>query len=181
MKMLPCRSHSQQEGLFHGRHDTLRRMRTILVAILGIAAFDAQAPVAPTNDAPNPYRTVEHWAQLPTGRTFGSLSAVAIDRDGKSVWVAERCGGNSACLENPTVDPILHFDASGRLIKSFGAGMIVSPHGIDVDRAGNVWVTDYQDNAPRPPKPGVTATKGHQLFKFSRDGKLLLTLGEPGG
>ena len=96
---------------------------------------------------------------------WGSLSAVEIDRDGKGVWVAERCGGNSACLDSPTVDPILRFDASGKLVKSFGAGLLVSPHGIYVDRDGNVWVTDYQDNAPRPargaaappPPPGAGA------------------------
>ncbi len=137
------------------------------------------------------------------------MSAVDIDRDGKSVWVADRCGGNSACLDSPTVDPIFHFDASGKLVKSFGAGLLVSPHGIYVDRDDNVWVTDYQDNAPRPARAGAAATpaiagaqppaapapargvgpvgpaagatKGHQVFKFSPDGKVLMTLGEPGG
>ena len=44
----------------------------------------------PTNDAPNPYRTVEGWAKLPEGIKWGSTSAVDIDKDGKSVWVAER-------------------------------------------------------------------------------------------
>jgi hypothetical protein len=139
---------------------------------------------------------------------WGSLSAVDIDKDGKSIWVAERCGGNSACLDSPTVDPILKFDSSGKLLKSFGAGMLVSPHGIYVDRDGNIWVTDYQDNAPRPARgaapaavqpappaagppapaaargpagPAAGSTKGHQVFKFSPDGKLLMTLGEPGG
>jgi sugar lactone lactonase YvrE len=158
----------------------------------------AQAVASPVNDAPNPYRTVENWAQLPAGRMWGSLSAVEVDRDGKSIWVAERCGGNSACLDSPAVDPILHFDASGKLVKSFGAGLLVSPHGIFVDKDGNVWVTDYQDNAPRPARggPGAApapargtgpvgqaagATKGHQVFKFSPDGKILMTLGEPGG
>jgi sugar lactone lactonase YvrE len=146
---------------------------------------------APTNDAPNPYRTVENWAKLPEGRAWGSLSAVDIDRDGKSIWVADRCGGNSACLESPAVDPVFHFDASGRLIKSFGAGLLVSPHGIHVDRDGNIWVTDYQDNAPRPAGgargrggpvgAAAGATKGHQVVKFSPDGKVLMTLGDPGG
>ena len=71
--------------------------------------------------------------------------------------------------------------------------MLIFPHGIHVDRDGNIWVTDGQDNAPAPagrldagrprerigPAPG--ATKGHQVFKFSPDGKVLLTLGKPGG
>ena len=173
-------------------------MRTIALALVLVAA---QPGPSPTNDAPNPYRTVENWAQLPEGRKWGSLSAVEIDKDGKSIWVAERCGGNSACLDSPTVDPILKFDSSGRLLKSFGAGMLVSPHGIYVDKDGNIWVTDYQDNAPRPARgaaptagqpapppaargpagPAAGATKGHQVFKFSPDGKLLMTLGEPGG
>ena len=173
-------------------------MLLLLVAALQLST--AQSASSPTNDAPNPYRTVENWAQLPEGRKWGSLSAVEIDKDGKSIWVAERCGGNSACLDSPTVDPILKFDSSGKLVKSFGAGMLVSPHGIYVDKDGNIWVTDYQDNAPRPARgaapaagqpappaargpagPAAGSTKGHQVFKFSPDGKLLMTLGEPGG
>lgn len=159
---------------------------------------------APTNDAPNPYRTVEGWAQLPDGRKWGSTSAVDIDRDGTSVWVAERCGRNS-CLDRTTgemmnLPSILKFDASGKLVKSFGAGMLIFPHGIYVDKDDNIWVTDGQDNAPLPargggsaggpgagasrsgpigPRPG--ATKGNQVYKFSPEGKLLMTLGTPGG
>jgi streptogramin lyase len=172
---------------------------TVGVKPAAASAQTAAASSAPINTAPNPYRTVENWAKLPEGRMWGSLSAVEVDKDGKSIWVADRCGGNSACLESPTVDPIFHFDASGRLLKSFGAGLIVSPHGIHVDRDGNVWITDYQDNAPRPAggargRGGALdaaqarpvgqlagATKGHQVFKFSSDGKLLMTLGDAGG
>jgi NHL repeat len=165
----------------------------VAVSVKGATAATGQATGtgAPTNTAPNPYRTVEGWAQLPGGRAWGSLSAVDVDRDGTSIWVADRCGGNSACLESPTIDPIFHFDASGRLIKSFGAGLLVSPHGIHVDRDDNIWVTDYQDNARRPAGGArgrggpvgaqAGATRGHQVFKFSKDGKLLMTLGDPGG
>jgi sugar lactone lactonase YvrE len=125
---------------------------------------------------------VADWAKLPQGRTWGSTSAVEIDKDGKSIWVAERCGANS-CLDS-MLDSILHFDEQGRLIKSFGGGLLISPHGIFVDRDGNVWVTDCtctlggggRGNAAAPP-----ANKGHQVFKFSRDGKLLMTLGKAGG
>jgi DNA-binding beta-propeller fold protein YncE len=133
---------------------------------------------------------------MPDGRTWGSTSAVDIDRDGRSIWVAERCGANT-CLDRATgqisaLPTILMFDSGGALVKSFGGGMLVFPHGIHVDREGNIWVTDGQDNAPAqqvgstPPAaerigPTPGATKGHQVFKFSPDGTLLMTLGKPGG
>ena len=47
-----------------------------------------QSTVAPTNDAPNPYETVEGYFKMPDGRTWGSTSAVDIDRDGKADLVA---------------------------------------------------------------------------------------------
>jgi len=144
----------------------------------------------------NPYRTVEGWAKMPAGRTWGSTSAVDIDRDGRSIWVAERCGANT-CLDRATgeisnLPTILKFDPSGALVKRFGAGLLIFPHGIHVDREGNIWITDGQDNAPAPLTPGANttadrlgpqpgATKGHQVFKFSPEGKLLMTLGKPGG
>ena len=40
-------------------------------------------------------------------------------------------------------DPILHFDTNGKLLGKFGAGMFNFPHGIGVDKDGNVWVTDH--------------------------------------
>src|SRR5216110_35071 len=42
---------------------------------------------------PNPYARNETWFKMPPGRKLGSSSAVDIDKDGKSVWVMERCGG----------------------------------------------------------------------------------------
>ena len=146
---------------------------------------------APTNDAPNPYQTVKDYFKLPAGRTWGSTSAVEIDRDGKSIWVAERCGQNG-CLDRKTgkmsdLPSVLKFDATGKLVKSFGAGLMIFPHGIYVDRDGNIWVTDGQDNGKRRER-GATgpigpdgATLGNQVIKFSPDGKVLLTLGKKGG
>jgi sugar lactone lactonase YvrE len=147
-----------------------------VVAVCALAAMAyAQADVRPTNLLPNPYDTVQGWAKMPAGRTWGATGAVDIDKDGKSIWVAERCGANSC--QGSMLDPILHFDENGKLIKSFGAGMTIAPHGIFVDRDDNVWVTDCACT------PGLTpeAGKGHQVFKFSKDGKLLMTLGKAGG
>jgi sugar lactone lactonase YvrE len=180
----------------------------LTAALLSGATLLAQrgpAGPAPTNDLPNPYQSIENAFALPDGRMWGSTSAVEIGKDGRSIWVAERCGVNS-CVTDPAtgkmspLDPILHYDASGKLIKSFGAGLLVGPHGIFVDRDGNVWVTDYQDNAPRaargaagagagaqgrrgaaPAGPLPGATVGHLVYKFSPDGKVLMTLGKPGG
>ncbi len=162
---------------------------------LAIAAvLSAQTPVAPTNDAPNPYQTVEGWAKMPQGRTWGSTSAVDIAADGVSVWVAERCGANSCwdaqARQMSPLDVVLLFDAGGTLVRSFGAGTAVFPHGIHVDRDGNVWITDGQDNLPRPARgaapdaplpPAPAKVVGHQVLKFSPTGELLLALGKAGG
>ena len=156
-------------------------MRTLLsLSLFAIpAVLFAQGPsTPPTNDFPNPYRTVESWAKLPDGRAWGSTSAVDIDKDGKHIWVAERCAANSCTTSN--LDPILKFDTNGTLVKSFGAGMIMSPHGIHVDYDGNLWVTDCSCTGPRGAEASAVK-RGHQIFKFSPDGKLLLTLGQPGG
>src|SRR5262249_6950457 len=172
----------------------MKGAQAIVVAVLAMSGWRAlaQAPTAPTNDVPNPYQTVADYFKLPAGRTWGSTSAVDIDKDGKSIWVAERCGANS-CADPATgkmspLDPVLKFDASGKLVKSFGAGMIAFAHGIFVDRDGNIWVTDGNDNRPRPargaaaasPPPMPDTRVGHQVIKFSPDGKVLMTIGKAG-
>jgi sugar lactone lactonase YvrE len=138
-----------------------------MMAVAALATASALAE-APPNSQPNPFRTVENWFKLPAGRMWGSTSAVDIDRDGTSIWVAERCGANSCAGKMDP--PIFKFDQSGTLVKSFGGGMFVFPHGIAVDKDGNIWVTDGQG------RDG----KGHQVFKFSPDGEVLMTLGKAG-
>ena len=66
---------------------------------------------------------------------------------------ASKPGTPFAC-DGSTLDPILKFDASGKLVKSFGAGLILFPHGLHVDRDGNVWVTDGLGRGQQGP-PGV--------------------------
>lgn len=127
---------------------------------------------------PNPYKTIEGWAKMPARRTWGATSAVDIDPDGRSVWVAERCGAND-CVASP-LDPVLKFDENGTLVKSFGAGLVLSPHGIFVDRDGSVWVTDCACTG-RGRAYASQNKEGHQVFKFSPEGQLLITLGAAGG
>jgi DNA-binding beta-propeller fold protein YncE len=110
---------------------------------------------------------LDNWAQLPPGRTLGSVIGVDVDREGH-VWALERCGGNT-CVGSD-LDPILEFDPSGKFLKSFGARMFVFPHGLYLDKDGNVWATDGKGEGG----------KGQQVLKFSPTGELLLALGKRG-
>jgi sugar lactone lactonase YvrE len=131
-----------------------RLVKSIFVLLVLGTWLYAQAP----NNLPNPYRPVENWAKLPAGVQWGQV--ISVEPDAKdNIWVFHRS------------DPaILEFDQTGKLSKSFATGMFVQAHGLFVDREGNIWVTDAQG------KPG----KGHQVFKFSPDGKVLMTLGKAG-
>jgi DNA-binding beta-propeller fold protein YncE len=110
----------------------------------------------------------ENWAKLPDGRKMGAPIGVEVDRDGKSVWVFDRCGANDCSKSN--VAPIMKFDATGKFVTSFGSGMFNFPHGLGVDHEGNVYSTDERG------KNG----KGAVLVKFSPEGKVLMTIGKPG-
>src|SRR5687767_2770570 len=99
-------------------------------ALAGVAAIAAVACVAvltaqqnpPQSAVPHPPYTIAagHF-KMPAGRKVGSTAGITIDRDGSSVWVFERCGGND-CVGSMAA-PILKFDATGKVIANFGGGM----------------------------------------------------------
>src|SRR5436189_955633 len=136
-------------------------------ALLALVWLAGQSDVKPINDLPNPYRTVRDWARPPNGAPWAAVTAVEMARDG-SIYVIHRCSANS-CAVRPE-PPSLKFDKSGKLLKSWGEGMFVFPHGATVDAQGNLWVTDQQ----------TQDGKGGQVFKFSPEGKVLMTLGKAG-
>ncbi len=139
------------------------------VAAIATAGGRASAQAVDPNSAPNPYHVDASWApQLPAGRQLGAPIGVSIDKDGKSIWVFERCGADTC--EGSNLAPIMKFDPSGKLVANFGAGMINWPHGFSVDRDDNVWETDGRGGNG----------KGHTAIKFAPDGKVLMTLGKPG-
>jgi hypothetical protein len=92
---------------------------------------------------PNRYDRNETFFKFPIGRILGSTSGVDIDRNGKSIWIIERCGGQDFCFgPNGHVPPTMMFDSKGNFIKAFGANMVVYPHGLHVDQQGDIWVSD---------------------------------------
>ena len=128
--------------------------------------------VQPVNSGANPYRVIRDWARI-DGRAWGGSNGVAIDRDGRTVWAVDRCSpGTTPGCANTDVNPVHHFDESGKEIKSFGGGMFAWPHGIHVDRDGNVWVADARADQP--------TGKGSVVVKFTPEGRVVMTLGKAG-
>jgi sugar lactone lactonase YvrE len=133
------------------------------MALIGVA--EAQSSYPCVNDAPNPYKQVTGWAHIP--RPWAPANNVYVD--GKdNVWVMDRCE-DKGCPESHE-SPIWELSPDGRVMKSFGVGLFYFPHTVKPDPAGNIWAVD--GNA----KDG----RGNQVFKFSPDGKVLMTLGKAG-
>ena len=144
---------------------------SLLIADMGIHIHAQTTPAAETvhgvrNDLPQPYRTQRNWGELPGGAKWAAVTAVEASPDGQFIYVIHRCVDNSC--EGRSEDPILKYDYDGNLLDSFGTGLFVFPHGATVDYEGNLWVTDARSSD----------TIGHQVFKFSSEGKILMTIGQ---
>ncbi len=105
------------------------------------------------------YELVEGWGELPEGMEWGMVSAVDVDGNGL-VYVLRR--------REP---PVIILDENGKFLKSWGAGLFTQAHGLRVDSKGFIWATSVSES--------FRGGKGHQVFKFSPEGQLLLTLGSP--
>ena len=123
-------------------------MKPILMITLAVLAWSAaqvssQTLTAPVNDLPNPYQPgTRNWATHADGRAWGSTAGIDIGPKGE-IWAIDRCGVNTC--EGSTAPTIHQLDAAtGRAIRSIAAGLFVFPHGLHVDRDGNIWVTDGQ-------------------------------------
>lgn len=125
---------------------------TTFVAALGAATIFHTGRI---EAAESHYQLVENWAQFPAGVTkWGAATGVDVDAH-DNVYVFHR---------NESM-PIMVFDSHGKFLRAWGQGMFKMTHFVRVDRSGYVWATDRGDM---------------QAFKFSSEGKLLMTLGKKG-
>jgi len=137
------------------------RALTVAIAICLIGPLPASA------QSPG-YAVVHGWPVMPSGYALGQVTGVGVDSHNR-VFVFHRAGRvwsepmPTDRIQGPT---IVVFDGrTGEVVQAWGEDLFVMPHGLEIDAADNIWVTDV----------GL-----HQVFKFSPDGERLMTLGEAG-
>lgn len=147
--------------------------RILVVLVVLATAFGLTWAVAKYMATPPPsgeaYHLVPNWPRLPDGIVMGQVAGIGVDSSGdifvfhraERVWEGEEL--TLDLIPSPTM--FVLNDEMGELIEWWGADMFVMPHGLTVDHEDNLWLTDV----------GL-----HQVFKFDRAGKLLMTLGERG-
>ena len=121
---------------------------------------------------------------LPNGMYQGQSIGVWVDRTNDHVWIVHRPdvldAFEGAAQQNPQAGecckeapPILEFDPSGKLLRSWGGKdgpgyqWPDSNHGLNIDNKGNVWIG------------GNGGQDGHVL-KFTQDGKFIMQVGKKG-
>ncbi len=171
--------------------ESLSKSTIVASALLncGVALSGQQVQYGKQSELPNPYRLEENWPTLPNsmnGGKWGELIRADIDPKG-NIWVFHRCfntepAGFATCVGR-TEPPILKFNRAGKLLASFGSGLFAFPHGFTIDEHGNVWASDANADATvlgRSAKDSDGLVRGHQVFKLSPNGKVLMTLGRKG-
>src|ERR1700730_12086145 len=137
------------------------QMLTVALATTTIVTLAMTRP-ANVRAADGDYQLVENWAQLPQGMQWGVMSAVDIDSHG-TIYAFKRSEPGQKADEMSSM--VMVIDPQGKFLRSWGEHTFSSAHGLRVLRDGFIWITDKT---------------GDQVFKFSPDGELLMTLGKKG-
>jgi hypothetical protein len=168
----------------------------VMAALLVIvhAQDSKDTPYPKPSTLPNPYRLVPDWPTIPSsmkgpnGHKWGEVIRVHLAPNG-NIWVFQRCfydkpAGDATCLNRGAANPpILEFNPAGRLLKSFGVGLFAHPHGFTIDKDGNIWTTDTNDDETilgMPAKNAQGVTMGQEVLKITPTGRVLMTIGTEG-
>jgi DNA-binding beta-propeller fold protein YncE len=136
-----------------------KRRLALFVSFVGLAVLAAYLIQGRPAGAASPYTVVPGWGQLTPPLKWGEVPNVAIDPGG-TIFVFTR-----------SEPPIVELNAAGKVLKTWGQGKFVWPHGIRFDRDGNLWITDGR----------AADGNGQMVYKLSSDGsKVLMTLGTKG-
>lgn len=132
-------------------------------AVLWVAVWPAPAAEpkllkTPADDPPRINMTVWYevdptWPERPPGIEWGQTSGIAVDAKDQ-VYVFTRAK-----------PPVQVYSTQGKLLRTWGDDVIHTAHYIRVAPDGTIWAADVGN---------------HAVFQFTREGKLLKTLGTPG-
>lgn len=153
-----------------------RLVKSLLVLVGITLVFMQGLTVEAQSVANNPYHAVHGWEKMPNGWKLGVPSGIFPDPDGEHLWILSRCGANHCA--NSDQDAIFKFDLDGNVVKSFGSSLFSFPHGFFLDHEGYLWVTEGAPAGDAREVEGLKRGLGHQVFKFSQDGEIVMTLGE---
>ena len=156
----------------------------------------AEAAAAVQTKAPA-FEVDPFWPKpLPNHWILGNVIGVAVDaRD--HIYIVHRTqdqmfrgateiglklGVSECCTPAP---PVIEFDPDGNMVKAWGGPgegytWPASNHGMEIDSEGNVWIGGNggsYGNAERKVDPEPWDS---HILKFTRDGKFLQQIGEPG-
>ena len=165
----------------------------VILVTLGIVALGVgqslidDTPVARAQSKQAPMFEVDpFWPQpLPDHWILGSAIGVGVDAQ-DHVWIVHRGSAETlaaneipAAADPPFADaccipapPVIEFDSAGSVVQSWGGAgdgytWPSSNHGITIDHMDNIWI-------------GGNGQLDSHVLKFSRDGRFLLEVGEPG-
>lgn len=98
------------------------------------------------------FEPIVGWGKLPEGWRFVEVAGVAVDSQDRVF-----------CFTRGE-HPVIVFDREGNCLRSWGEGLVRRAHGITIDADDTVWLTDDLH---------------HTIRKFTPEGRLLLTIGDP--
>ncbi len=142
------------------------------------SSSEAYASQNPTQFSVDPF-----WPKpLPNHWILGEVAGVAVDAN-DHVWIIQRPSSLTEREINASLRPpaaeccvpapsVIEFDPEGNVLRAWGnpdttRQWITTEHGIYVDQKNNVWI-------------GGNNEKDHVVLKFSKEGELLLQIGEWG-
>lgn len=152
----------------------------VLLAACGQAVEDTTAGNTPMPGTPPSFQVDATWPpELANDWILGAITAVFVD-DRDHVWIAHLpetlTPEETAAVQDPPIGTccvpapsVIELDAEGNVVQGWGnlgddvAAYPRNPHGLFVDHNGYVWVGTYRH---------------HRVMKFTRDGDLVMTLGE---
>jgi hypothetical protein len=135
---------------------------------------------AQSSSRPPEFNVDPTWPTIPDNWVLGEVTSISVDRN-DNIWVLHVPQSIPEDQRANAAPPVLEFDASGNLLKSWGgpengSEWLGREHGIFVDDNDFVWIGG-RAGWPRVTAPGVS---DDMIMKFTMTGELVMQIGHSG-